>query len=136
MQLYDCHVHTDFSHDGKATCEAQCMSAIEKGLSGITITEHNYPAPKGYAHGENVLASCEKAKQMAEAFHGKLSVFCGVEIADITLDGCDNAPFYAIPNLDFVLGSVHTAALIRTYFPDCFITYCSKAKCSKMKQLL
>ena len=118
MEIYDCHVHTNFSHDGKATTEEQCEQAIGLGLSGITITDHTYPAPEGFAHGENIVLSVERAKHMQDKFGEQLKIFSGAEVADIFLDGCDNRPFYAISQIDCLLGSVHSAAVIKRHFPD------------------
>ena len=118
MEIYDCHVHTDFSHDGKASMEEQCKQAVRLGLSGITITDHTYPAPERFAHGENIALSVEQAKKMQDKFGEGLQIFSGVEVADIFLDGCDNTPFYAISPIDCLLGSVHSAAVIKRHFPD------------------
>lgn len=118
MNIYDCHIHTDFSHDGKAPLEDHCRQAVRLGLTGITVTDHTYPAPAGFAHGANIAASVEQGKQMQERFGDALTILCGIEVADIFLDGCDNAPFYAIPDIDCLLGSVHSAAVIRKHFPD------------------
>ena len=36
---YDCHMHTLHS-DGRSTVREMCRSAIEKGMGGITVTDH------------------------------------------------------------------------------------------------
>ena len=37
--FFDCHTHTIHS-DGKDTVPEMCVSAIEKGIRGLTITDH------------------------------------------------------------------------------------------------
>lgn len=118
MQIYDCHVHTAFSHDGKASLEQQCQKAKELGLSGITITDHNYPPPKGLSFAENIRKSVEEANRLKDRVGESIQILSGVEMADLFLGGCDAAPFYAIQDIDCILGSVHSKAIIRRYFPD------------------
>ena len=118
MPIYDCHVHTVFSHDGKAHFSEYCDKAVSMGIDGFTVTEHNYAAPKGFSHGEHVRASLEEGKRMREQYADSLEILCGIEVADIFLDGCDNAPFYHMDGIDCLLGSVHSAAVICKYFPE------------------
>ena len=37
--IYDSHMHT-VNSDGRSTIAEMCQSAVEKGVSGITITDH------------------------------------------------------------------------------------------------
>ncbi|KZL90352.1 PHP domain-containing protein [Clostridium magnum] len=41
--LYDYHIHTTYSIDGKNTILEVCKSAVEKGLKEIAITDHFEP---------------------------------------------------------------------------------------------
>ena len=38
--MYDSHIHTNASHDSQQTYDMICQSAIEKGLKGVTFTDH------------------------------------------------------------------------------------------------
>jgi histidinol-phosphatase (PHP family) len=38
--LHDQHLHSRFSKDSKADPRANCLHAIDQGLSGLTFTEH------------------------------------------------------------------------------------------------
>lgn len=38
--FWDTHIHSDFSHDGKASLQAMANAAKHKNLSGICFTEH------------------------------------------------------------------------------------------------
>ena len=38
--LWDTHIHSNFSHDGKASLETMVNAAIQKNLAGICFTEH------------------------------------------------------------------------------------------------
>ena len=117
MQIYDCHVHTAYSHDGKAKAEEQCVRGAELSLCGITLTDHNYPARAPYKNREHIHASVEHAKRLSELYEGRLLVLSGAEVADIFLGSGDNAPIYEAKP-DFLLGSVHSTAIFRKYFPD------------------
>ena len=37
--IYDSHMHT-VNSDGRSTIAEMCQSAVEKGVSGIAITDH------------------------------------------------------------------------------------------------
>lgn len=117
MQIYDCHVHTAYSHDGKATAEEQCGRGAELSLCGITLTDHNYPPRTPYENREHIKASVEHARRLSELYEGRLTVLSGAEVADIFLGGGDDTPVYEAKP-DFLLGSVHSAAIFRKYFPD------------------
>ena len=122
--LFDSHMHTCFSHDAdpKATPFSLCEAAIERGLSGIAITDHcdvNGQVEGIYPYFDH--DSCYNAMMEAkEHFRGKLRVSLGVELGQ-----APDYPEYARELLqahkyDFVLGSIHNL----TGVPDfCFFNY-------------
>jgi len=118
MSVYDCHVHTAFSFDGKAKLSEHCERAVALGLSGFAVTEHNDYAAAGFSHGDHVRASIAEVNRLKEQYEKQVKIFCGVEVADIFLGSYDNTPFYEMKDIDILLGSVHTSALIRKYFPE------------------
>ena len=118
MQMFDCHTHSIYSHDGKVSHEEQCQKAVALGLRGIAITDHNYPPPRGFGYGENIEKSVMEANCLKEKLGEKLILLSGIEIADMFLNPKGNDVFYRIPDVDFMLGSVHSAAVIQHYFSD------------------
>ena len=59
MKLFDCHVHTEFSVDGKTELKEYLKIASEQGI-GITITDHmDYINPRNY-DSQPSLFDCEK----------------------------------------------------------------------------
>ncbi len=118
MELYDGHLHTKYSIDSTASLDEMCNSAIERGILGIAITDHNIPVPDGFAHYENIRRSVQKARQKDEEFAGSLRVFAGVELGDHFIFEYDAEPFYHM-DLDCILGSIHSTPVFKKYFPDC-----------------
>lgn len=119
MEVFDCHVHTTYSFDGKATIKAQCEKAIALGLSGITVADHNLPVHKEFPLHENIRASVKAANEMKEKYRGKLKVFAGVELGDpLTDETYPCREIYEIDGIDCILGSIHSTPLCKKYFPD------------------
>ena len=40
MDIYDSHIHSINSFDGKQSVEEICRTALEKKLSGVTVSDH------------------------------------------------------------------------------------------------
>ena len=117
MEIYDCHLHTIYSADGKSTVDELCEVAISKGIKAITITDHNAPLPKGFSRYENIRASVLEAQRKNEELNGKLMVLSGVELDGQLKDDYDCRPFFEIEGIDCILGSLHTSPIIEKYFP-------------------
>lgn len=131
MKIYDCHIHSDNSIDGKSSVDEICKAAIEKGATLITITDHATPMPKGidnYCHIENCV---KEARIAAEKYRGKLTVLVGAERED-KYPADFRERFYDF-DLDCVLGSAHSKATFSEHFPDC--GYIDILECSKSAPL-
>ncbi len=84
--MYDLHTHTLFS-DGKNTVDEMCLSAIEKGLSGIALTDHadmNVFAERDTA--SRMKQAAEAIGAAKETYRNRLQVFCGVELGEYALE--------------------------------------------------
>ena len=109
MIKYDFHMHSTNSLDGRQTVEEACLSAIEKGLCGIAITDHAdinfFEKDKTIYRFINLISDIGKAK---EKFGDKLEIFTGIEVAEYLTnpEGAEKA--LALTEYDVVLGSVHT----------------------------
>ena len=117
MKLYDCHLHTTYSHDGKSTMDEMCDRALKLHMQAITITDHNAPVPKGFLPYENIKQSAAAAKRKNEELKGQLMVLSGVELADQFIGGQPCEPYYEM-DLDCILGSIHSVQIFTTFFPD------------------
>ena len=103
----DLHVHTDWS-DGRDPLEMMLAAARDRGLAYVAITDHS--VGRGIANG----LSPERLRQQIDhigelrAHVGDLMVLHGTEMdirADGTLDFSDDV----LDELDWVIGSVHSA---------------------------
>lgn len=102
-------MHTVNSHDGKQTVWEACESAIAKGISGISVTDH---ADTWFFEHDNTLVniaqSVERAKEADEKYKGRLRVFHGVEIGEPLSYTERTAKLFEMNSFDLVIGSVHS----------------------------
>lgn len=116
MKIYDCHIHSEFSIDGKDSIDEICKTAIEKGATAITITDHALPMPEGvtnYTHIENCVKA---AREIAPKYKDKLLVLVGAE-RDDEYPAEYRERFYDF-DLDCVLGSAHSKPTFSNYFAE------------------
>ena len=105
--LFDCHTHSTNS-DGKNSVEEMCVSAIEKGIDGITITDH---ADMNFYNEHNIYEKIKKSMQDisdAQKKHsGKLKIFKGIELGECILAPQRAKEILNADSYDAVLCSVH-----------------------------
>lgn len=107
--MFDTHIHTKNSHDSKQTIDEVCLSAIEKGISGVCITNH-IPSSRNRCLEEDleVIKSDYKDVLYARKKYGdRLKIYLGAELADYSIS---DEVFKTIPEkyeLDIALGSLH-----------------------------
>ena len=103
----DLHVHTDWS-DGRDPMELMVAAAKDRGLEYVAITDHS--VGRGIANGLTVERLREHMAQIREieARIGGIRVLRGTEI-DIRADGTLDYPDEVLEELDWVVGSVHSA---------------------------
>ncbi len=109
--LHDQHLHSRFSADSQADPEAVCRAAVERGLRGITFTEHYDSHPDEWGtcvwDYDRIAASVARLRQR---FAGTLTINLGIEICyqpanmPAILDYLRNTAF------DCVLLSIHWCA--------------------------
>ena len=103
----DLHVHTDWS-DGRDPMELMIAAAKERGLQYVAITDHS--VGRGIANGlspERLRQHMANLREIEQRIGG-IKVLCGTEMdirADGTLDYSDDV----LKELDWVIGSVHSA---------------------------
>ncbi|MBQ4316790.1 MAG: histidinol-phosphatase HisJ family protein [Clostridia bacterium] len=112
--MFDNHTHSQYSCDipkGEGnTIRELCISAIEKGLSGIAVTDHydidgmldgHYPPLDSVGIAHDVM-------EAKEEFKGKLKVLHGIELAQANQYPIEATEKANSQPYDIVLGSLHT----------------------------
>ena len=108
-ELFNSHVHTDFSADCTITGEAMCESAIAHALSGITITDHsNLASCISHNAFRTSLNSVLKARELKEKYRGRLQILAGIEMGDALCMPDYAGRIIRATKPDFVLASVHS----------------------------
>ena len=111
--IYDCHMHT-VNSDGKSTIDQMCESAIEKGVSGIAITDHAdmnfYESRDTYNRIKGAIAQIRQAQ---EKWEDKLEVHCGVELGEYLYEPESAKKILGLTDYDQILCSVHLVPAAR-----------------------
>lgn len=104
---FDCHCHT-VNSDGIETVAAMCQAAYEKGMPGLTITDHcdmNFYHDRD--HYNRIRKCIDEIYEQKEIWAGKLEVLCGVEMGEYLYDAENADKVLAFPGYDCILNSVH-----------------------------
>jgi len=103
----DIHSHSTWS-DGNASIEEMVQAAIERGYEYLAITDHS--KLMAMANGLNAERLREQAIEIADvqSRYPDFKIFRGIE-CDILRDGKMDLDDEILSELDFVIGSVHTA---------------------------
>ena len=111
--LYDSHIHTTNS-DGRNTLDEMCQSAIEKGVQGITITDHAdmnfYESRDTYNRIKNAINQIREAQTR---YAGKVDVLCGVELGEYLYSPENAKKILSLTDYDAILCSVHLVPAAR-----------------------
>lgn len=114
--MFDFHIHSSVSFDGKATGWQMAMAAREKGLKEICFTDHIDDDPKGI-----ITTQCFDLAQYACAYDDLqvpgLTIRKGVEFGMLPDNQQTIRRYLAQRPFDFVLGSVHYADREDVYYP-------------------
>ena len=111
--LYDSHMHTANS-DGKSTIDQMCQAAVDKGVSGIAITDHAdmnfYESRDTYNRIKGAVSQIHRAQ---EAWEGQLELLCGVELGEYLYEPENAKKILGLTTYDSVLCSVHLVPAAR-----------------------
>ena len=118
--LWDVHMHSQFSGDSDAPLDTMVQSAISRGLAGICFTDHldiDYPQEPGLFLLDlpNYTASVHA---MQEQFRSKLPVRLGIELGLQPHLSALHEDILAQYPFDFVIGSSHVVHGFDPYYPD------------------
>ncbi len=123
--LSDQHMHSTYSGDAKDTMETMILSAIDKGLTHISFTEHmdfGYP----YLKGEegmfelNTDAYLYELLTMRAKYQDKIRITFGVELGLDLAEVRNNAIYAKSHEFDLIIASIHTVDKVDPYYPQYF----------------
>lgn len=118
MSVFDCHTHTDHSHDSKCPLDESCARAWELGLAGLCVTDH---ADVEYARVADVRGAVRgsflDAQAHKEAWAGRLKILAGVEIGEELWDRDAAAWLREDSRFDVILGSIHAVRMEGYMYP-------------------
>lgn len=108
MFPHDYHLHSHFSCDCKASIVEQCLSALQKGLPEIGVTDHFdlHPGDEcaGFFRPIEWAAELDRARQ---EFAGLLIVRAGIELGEPHIYQAECQALLQSYPFDYVLGSLH-----------------------------
>lgn len=111
MYLSDYHFHTLCSSDSSASLGRQAVAAMAAGVRDICVTDHwnlldqqGRRLPLAY----DWKPSLEQWKRLRNRWPGKLEIRLGVEVGNGVLNPAAVDASLTIPELDFVIGSLHS----------------------------
>lgn len=116
MERYDQHVHSAYSFDSKERLEDECEAALQKGLQGITFTEHFSVDPLDVSYGVLRYDAYRQAvTDCQDKYRGRLHIGCGLEIGEPHLKKCEADLKQAVQSmqLDFIIGSIHNIGSVK-----------------------
>lgn len=117
MMIYDTHMHTSNS-DGSCSVDEMCISAIEKGVAGIAITDHANISVYELQDTLNKIKKCLSEIQCAkEKYKNKLQLSSGVELGEYLYAPEKAREILSLTDYDVILCSIHH---IYTKSPDKF----------------
>lgn len=105
---FDLHTHSGYS-DGKNTMEENIVSAIEKGLVKIGITDHAYRHTAYGVKRHALDGYLKNAMDLKKAYRKEIEVLVGLEFDLIDLDGHIDIPSGYEDAFDIKLLGVHKA---------------------------
>lgn len=108
MDIYDSHIHSINSFDGRQSVDEICRTALQKKLSGVTVSDHaDLLALVPEKTMERMPKSVKTIDEAAHKYAGKLRVFRGVEMSEYDADKKNADKILGLTDYDAVLGSVH-----------------------------
>ena len=109
IDLYDFHMHSDFSFDSDATMESMVKSGIDKGLKELCFTDHIEfaPAPPFERWVVDVNAYHAEISRLQQLYGDKISLKMGAEIGYHPSQIKTANDYIESADFDFILCSLH-----------------------------
>ena len=117
VNMYDFHIHTNFSSDSKVAMESMVMAGIDKGLKELCFTDHvefgSIPPFEKKAFDVGVYA-CE-IERLREKYGKQISIKMGAEIGYQTHVVDKMSAFTRSADFDFILCSLHAVDEVKVH---------------------
>ncbi len=111
MYYTDYHCHSILSMDGRAPLEVMAEHMVQEGIQEMCLTDHfdllDGAARRCYAQDLDWSAALEQFHKTIPKFAGRLKLKLGLEYGMGHIDPAVSEQILALPELDFVIGSVH-----------------------------
>ena len=124
MLKIDLHSHSNFSFDARFSPEEMCLSAIEKGMSVLALTEHYdvMPAYEDIYYSERKDKRHAEMMRLKEKYGNQLILLNAIELGQphTNMQACSRLIHKY--NFDFVLASVHNLADGRDIYEIDYVT--------------
>lgn len=137
--MINSHTHSKYSVDSKAELEEIFDTAIERGLTGVAITDH---VPFWYyknGFDKTNLEECKKEiSSLKQKYQGKLKILFGMEVSEYHVYEYEKDAL-AVGDFDVVLCSLHdevniSTAKINPHFIENDFSKFSKAELTELVQ--
>ncbi len=115
--IYDCHMHSQNSHDANHSISKMAETAQNIGLAGITITDH---ADIAWFKNADKINNIKDMKIEIDEIKDNYSIeiLKGVELGDMLNSPYENEVYEVCRELDFVLASTHIRFTYQMMFDD------------------
>ncbi len=122
--MFDYHIHSQYSVDGKMTMDEACKQAIALGLDEIVFTDHidvDWPDHTFHLDMDNIEKYINEIEAMQQKYNGILSIKKGMELGlqPSLLDEFDKI-LDTFP-IDFVIASVHVVDGMDPYLKNYYL---------------
>lgn len=114
MYLADYHTHTHISGDSRSNLRDNVSAAYHAGLSELCMTEHwNLLNQRGehLPTHYDFTPVIQQWEEIKEEWQDQLEVRVGIELGNSTVDTAAVQACLNLPELDFVIGSLHSVSL-------------------------
>lgn len=122
MIFCDSHTHSNFSFDATQSIEELCISAIEKGIKRVALTDHldiDCVLDGLYPEYDAAAAKAE-ADRCREKYADKVELIFGIEIGQPHLREKEAHEIIKKYGMDFVISSIHNLDRVPDYI---FLNY-------------
>jgi len=124
LNLFDYHIHSQYSIDGKMTMDEACRQAIKLGLDEIVFTDHidlDWPDNKAHFDMNNLELYIKSIETMQERYGDRLIIKKGMELGlqPHALDEL-NLIVDTFP-VDFLIASVHVVDGMDPYLKEYYL---------------
>lgn len=132
--IYDCHVHSNFSFDGRSTMKEMCEAAIRKSLRGISFTDHIDSEKQEYLNDPEVQKKyVEEIAELKRYYSRRLDIICSYELSSPhrgvliseSLESCFDCRMISVHHAPAGVSPENRREYIRAYLMEAKAAVCS-----------